>query len=149
MEQVLNTMEIGVLPADWEETVDYYSQILSLPPNYISEDKVLFHTKDYDLYLINIGPKHVNLVAEKFPPTYFRVRNAGMVETIYRNVLMKLPGAREFQKTTTMLVYPVIDAETSEPTAGTITLASVVIKPIKTCRAQVELTLGVIHNPPY
>ncbi|OGX86428.1 hypothetical protein BEN47_13050 [Hymenobacter lapidarius] len=149
MEQEPIVMEIGVLPADWEETVDYYSQILNLPPDYITEAKVLFHTSEYDLYLINLGSKHASLIAEKFPPTYFRVRDLGMVETIYQNVLKKIPGAGQFQKKTTILAYPFPAAATSESEARTITMASVVIKPKSECKAQVEMTLGVIHNPPY
>jgi len=149
MQQEPNAMEIGVLPSDWEETVDYYSQILNLPPDYITEAKVLFHTSEYDLYLINLGLKYDSLIAAKFPPTYYRVLTVEMVETIYRNVLKKIPGAGQFQKKTSILVFPVPDAETSESTAITITMASVVIKPTKECKAQVEMKLGVIHNPPY
>ena len=149
MQQVPIIMEIGVLGSDWDETVDFYSQVLNQPPVYIDASKVLFRTADYDLYLIKLALGGGGLIGVKFPPTYYNVGDASAVSTIYKQVLMKIPGAAPVQKPAGVLVFPVPDAKTADKKVIVVTMASVVIKPKSTCKAQVDMVLGVIHNPPY
>ena len=148
MQQVPVIMEIGVLASDWDETVDFYSQVLNQPPVHIDASKVLFHTADYDLYLIKLALGG-GLIGVKFPPAYYNVDDASAVSTIYEKVLMKIPGAAPVQEPAGVLVFPVPDAQTADKKVIVVTMASVVIKPKSTCKAQVDMVLGVIHNPPY
>ena len=149
MEQVPIIMEVGVLGSDWDETVDFYSQVLNQTPVHIGASKVFFHTADYDLYLIKLALGGGGLIGVKFPPAYYNVGDASAVSTIYEQVLMKIPGAAPVQKPAGVLVFPISDAKTAAKKAIVVTMASVIIKPTSTCKAQVEMVLGVIHNPPY
>ena len=149
MQQVPVIMEIGVLGSDWDETVDFYSQVLNQPPVYVDDSKVFFHNSDYDLYLIKLALGGGSLIGVKFPPAYYNVGDASAVSTIYEQVLMKIPGAAPVQKPAGVLVFPVPDPQTTDKKAIVVTMASVIIKSTNTCKAQVEMVLGVIHNPPY
>lgn len=141
-------MEIGVLEADWDETIAYYAQVFDRQPEYLSESKVVFRTKEYDLYLVKLTSSSVGIIDQKFPPTYYNVESEQEVTAIYKDVLLRIPDATP-KGVKKLLVFPVKAPKTSNDKAVIVTLASVIINPPATCKTQVTMELGVIHNPPY